>query len=342
MATTKKTKAAVVKSTPNQDIFLKVITDLKPQVDEIGNLCLQIQVVDENTLAVAQQNLSKASSLVKSIEEKRKEAKQPILDAGKLIDSTCKSLIEVAEAGIAHIKEQVGNWEKKRLEEAKKLEEEAAAKASEEKAKIEAEEARKKAITDYINLQLIPYLQGTYEALKTPADCDNFLSYIQTKFPGAEKFKEYLSEAVKIRDNYINLISNKKQQFLTAGTLSEAEKHILAEKEAMAKLQQELAAKELALKAAEETARLEKEKRDAEAAAEAEALRIQTEASLDKTKNIRYNWRYEVYDMYQVPNDWKMVNDAAIKQYIKDAKGNLNDGQKLNGIRFFKEMIVTS
>lgn len=336
----KKTDATV--TTPNQGVFLQVLTELKPQVDEIGHACLQIKVADESTLSIAQQNLSKVNAIIKSIEEKHAEAKRPILDAGKLMDSTKKSLLEVAEKGKAHIKTEIEAWERKRKEEEAKKQAEIEAKAAEQAAKIQAEEERKKGIMDYINGQLVPYLQGTYEALKSVEDCDNFLTYIKAKFPGAEKFQEYLDEALKIKETYIKLIQNKKEQLLTAGTLSEAQAKLMAEKEAMAKLEQELAAKQLALKAAEEQARLEKERQETEEKAQTELLKAQAEADGNKTKGVRYKWDWEVYSEIEVPDRWKSPDPKKIDAYLDECKDKLADGQKLNGVRFFKKMIISS
>lgn len=89
---------------------LKEIEILKSQIDEIGKNCQQIKVTDEVTLAIGQQNLSKANNMLTLVEDKRKTIKQPYLDAGKLVDNTAKSLTEELNKGIGHIKTQVGNW----------------------------------------------------------------------------------------------------------------------------------------------------------------------------------------------------------------------------------------
>ena len=61
------------------DKNLALLSNFKQQADEVGNLCLQITITDETTLAIGQQNLAKANQLAKAIEEKRKAIKQPYL-----------------------------------------------------------------------------------------------------------------------------------------------------------------------------------------------------------------------------------------------------------------------
>lgn len=107
---------------------LKDLENLKSQIDEIGKNCQQIKVTDEVTLAISQQNLSKANNMLSLIESKHKEIKAPYLEAGRLCDNTKKVLVEELNKGISHIKGQVGDWEKKRLEEEAKKKADLAAK----------------------------------------------------------------------------------------------------------------------------------------------------------------------------------------------------------------------
>lgn len=59
------------------------------------------------------------------------------------------------------------------------------------------------------------------------------------------------------------------------------------------------------------------------------------------TKGIRTNWTFEVIDISQVPLKYLMIDDKKIKEYIKDNKDNLTDGQVVRGIKFFTEKTVT-
>jgi len=90
---------------------LEVVTRVKEELESVGKVCQQMKVVDETSLAIAQQNLSKANQLAKFVEDKREEIKAPYLNAGKTIDKICKDLVVEINKGILHIKSQVKEWE---------------------------------------------------------------------------------------------------------------------------------------------------------------------------------------------------------------------------------------
>ena len=175
------------------DKNLALLSNFKQQADEVGDLCLQITITDETTLAIGQQNLAKANQLSKAIEDKRKAIKQPYLDAGKKVDEVAKTLSESIEKGIKHIKDQVADWEKKRRE----------------------EEAKKKQILDYINGELSSRLQQLYNEADTLDKAAEALKYITERFPKDDKFGDYVSVAHALRDNYKTMLEAKIQAFNT-------------------------------------------------------------------------------------------------------------------------------
>lgn len=321
---------------------LAIINALQVQVDAIGTQCLQIQIVDDSTLAIGQQNLSKANSIAKSIEDSRKKIKEPYLSAGKLIDSTCAKLTETIEKGMAHIKSEVGKWEKERLAILAAKQAEIDAKAKEEDQKRIAEEIRKQDILTFISNTLKPYLQSTYEGLKSAADCDKFLTYINKNFPGVDKFQEYLPDAIQIRDNYIDLIKGKKAQFSAAANISDTELALLKQKEKLAILQQELDAEKLRIKQAEEAAEAEKKRKEAEELAMLEKAKLQAQSDLEKTKGVRYIWKFELVDIEFAPKEWLTIDEAKVKEYMKANKDSLKDNEVINGIKFYKESSVVA
>jgi len=83
---------------------LEVLESLKAEIDTQANNCLQIKVMDDSTLAVCQQNLSKINQLVKTIDAKRKELKaaleadirkfftSPFRKDGKYLDTDVRGL----------------------------------------------------------------------------------------------------------------------------------------------------------------------------------------------------------------------------------------------------------
>ena len=202
------------------DKNLALLSNFKQQADEVGDLCLQITITDETTLAIGQQNLAKANQLSKAIEDKRKAIKQPYLDAGKKVDEVAKTLSESIEKGIKHIKDQVADWEKKRRE----------------------EEAKKKQILDYINGELSSRLQQLYNEADTLEKSAEALKYITERFPKDDKFGDYISVAHALRDNYKTMLEAKIQAFQTGDIRAVTTAEMLVEdaKEYAAQVQEQV------------------------------------------------------------------------------------------------------
>ena len=336
----KQPKSEVMVANPKLQKDLEIIQSLQIQVDEIGTQLLQIKVMDDSTLSICQQNLSKVNSVVKTIEEKRVILKAPYLEAGKQIDALCKSITDLATKGITHAKSEIANWERQRLAIAAEAQAKIDAQAKEVEQKRVAEEARKQEILTFISTSLKPYLQSTYEGLKSVEDCDKFLTYIDQKFPGVDKFQEYFEDANQIKDNYIDLINSKKSQFGSAANISEAEKILLLDKEALILAKQQLAQRELEIKQREDIARAEKERKEAEELAELEKAKIQAAADLEKTKGVRYIWKFEVVDINNVPKEWLCLDESKVKEYLK-ANKDMKEGT-VNGVTFFKTSSVVA
>jgi hypothetical protein len=87
-----------------------------------------IEVKDEVSQLNATSQLREAAALKAGIEQCRKDAKEPHLQAGKLIDAHAKQLTVDLEDGISHLKSQLRSWEiglaERREAELKKAEEE--------------------------------------------------------------------------------------------------------------------------------------------------------------------------------------------------------------------------
>lgn len=341
MKKTKNTEAVMV-ITPNLQKNIDILQAFKSQVDVIGKNCQQIQVVDEITLGIGQQNLSKANNLLTSIEEKRVAIKAPYLESGKLIDSTAKILSEELSKGIKHIKDQVAEWEKKRLAEAGAKQAEIDKELAEKQAADKAEEDRKAIIRAYIKDKATPTLQKMYADCTSIIVCDEKLVTIENNYKSREYFAEYANEAYQLRDNYIELIKAKKVQLAAAATMSDAEIKLALEKEAIAIEKANMLLRESELKAKEETTRLDKEAKEAAELAETEKQRLAQEAELNRTKGIRYTWTFELSDIKAVPLDWLTLDEAKIKEWLKLNKSDLKDGDIMDGVKFIKRMGVNS
>lgn len=210
---------------------LDSINAFKVQIDLIGRQCKLIEIKDELTLAIAQQNLSKANQMAIFVEEKRVQIKAPYLAAGKLVDETAKKIVSELHAGIAHIKIQVSAWEKARQKEAKDKQDAIDAELAAEKAKLESLPLTNEVVNDFVTKQ--------------------------------------------------------------------------------------------------EEAQAEKE-------------RLAAELASNKTRGIRYQWKFELVDKAKLPQEWITLDSDAVKQHLKEFKGELVDGEVIQGVKFYKEIIVTA
>lgn len=327
---------------PNLTKELNVITELKAQIDIMGTQCLQIKVVDDSTLSIAQQNLSKATQMVNFIEEKRVIIKEPYLASGKFIDKTCKDLTEKLLSGTLHLKTEVRNWETARLAEAKAKQDEIDRKAAEDRQKIQEDIDRKQKIQDYINEKAIPALIRLVENCSSIEKCDFALNNIENAYKPREFFQEFSDHAYSVRDNYIAIIKTKKLQLEYADTMSDEQKELAKEKEEIALAKAKMEEREAKIKEAEDKIIADSMAKELELTLRAEKDKIANEALMSKTKNVRYTWKFELVDKTQLKPEWITLDEAAVKEYIKGRKDILNDGETINGIKFYKEMSVVS
>jgi hypothetical protein len=335
-------KAELIQVSEKTKQSMEILSAFKAQVDEISSNCLLISIVDESSLSVGQQNLSKANTMLKAIEDKVKLIRKPLNDELKQISAIGAPLTESLEKAVNHLKSQVASWEKKRLEE------EAAKKAEidrqlAEKAKAEAaEQKRKDDIRTYINEKAVAVLKKMYEDCVSVEACDNKLQSIEKNYKPREFFAEFADEAYSIKDNYISLIKAKREQLASVSVMSEAEKELALEKERIAIEKNNMALREAELKSKEEANRIEKERKEAEAAAVLEKEKLDAQAALNKTKGIRFTWGCELYDMSNVPAEWLILDEAKVKEWRKDNEDLVKDGEVIKGVRFFKRMGVAS
>jgi hypothetical protein len=278
----------VTKTNKELQDSLASISYFKKKSATIAANCLLIKISDDTTLAIAQQNLSKANELVKSIDEKRKTIKAPYLEAGKKIDALAKELSEPLDKAVEHIKSQVKSWEE---------------------ARREAERKRQETL-NYINVELSNRLKQLCDEADSKEKCDEVLNYIDTRFPKDERFGEFIGQAHALRDTYIQLLTAKKQSFSGESNVP----IITVEQE------------------------IEEVKKQNEVVAEI----VTQSASVNKTRNIRETWKFEVADINQVPMDWLTIDEAKVKAYLAENKETLKDGETKKGIKFFKEISVTA
>jgi len=60
--------------------------------------------------------------------------------------------------------------------------------------------------------------------------------------------------------------------------------------------------------------------------------------SFKKTRN---PWTYEIVDINLVPKEFLMVDESKVKEYLKANSDSLEDGEVINGIKYYKDLKVT-
>lgn len=313
----------------------------KQEIDAQANNCLQIKVVDDSTLAIGQQNLSKINQLVKLVDDKRAKFKAPYFEAGTLIDKTAKDLVELAVKAVEHLKSEVKEWELKKQKEAaeaKALLEKQQAEAQE---KLASEEKRKADIRSAID-RARTTLQNCYNACISVESCDAQEKYILDGYKPIESFEEFGTEAYELRDNYLSLIRTKKVQLQSADTMSESEIALAKQKEELAKQKMDLAAREAEVKAQEDAIAAEKAAKSEAERVKAEQAKIDAAAEMDKTRNIRSIWKFELIDKSKLIPDWTCMDETVVKEFLKVNKDSIQDGAIINGVKFYKDISVIS
>lgn len=317
----KKSNTDVVVITPELQSAIDKFSAVKSQIDAIGADLLTIKITDASTLSVAQQNLSKANDLVKLVDEKRKGIKEKPLRECQTIDEAAKYITKTVLEGIASVKQQVVNWETERL----KKEQE---KKAELEAKITAEQPddvkNEIEIIKYINNKAVPSLNKFYEASTTPELCDKHYNIIEANYKPQEFFGNHSKLAYDLKEAYLTLIMAKKIHL--EGDERGSFKVVNAKKVADNIV---LFAKSL-------------ERGLTGAAVKEELEQLETESALNKTKNIRYNWKFELVDASKLTPDWTALNESVVKEYLKENKESLKDGEVINGVKFYKEISATA
>ncbi|MFA7289593.1 MAG: hypothetical protein WC055_12020 [Melioribacteraceae bacterium] len=321
---------------------LDILQAFKAQVEEMSTNCMQIQIVDDTSLAVAQQNLSKVNALLTNTKNKITSIRKPYNDELKQIAAIGSTLTEPLEKAVEYLKIGVGEWEKKRLAEAAEKQAKIDQELAQKRALEQAEEDRKAKIRAYISEKSSPLLKKMYSDCTSVEICDKNLLSIANNYKPREFFQEFADEAYELKDNYVNLIKTKKEQLLSADQMSEAEIELALERERIAIEKNNMLLREAELKSKEEAARLEKEKKESEEKAAIEKQRLADEAEANKTRGIRYTWGFEINDIKAVPLDWLTLDEVKVKERLKSNKDGLKDGDIVDGVKFLKKMGVSS
>jgi len=326
---------------PELAAALAKLTDTQKEVEELSSTCKQIVVKDEDSLRIAQQNLTKVNTLLKFVDERRKEIKEPFKKSCETIDEVAKGMTNPLSDAVTHLKAGIKSYDEMKVAEMqaaqKKLEEEAEARRKEEADRL----AENEKITSYINVTLREWMQERYSENDVEKLKQN-LNAIINNFPTDDRFKGFSQMAYELRDNYIQMIQTKIETLSKADVLSDQEKKILEDKRILAEQKEALAAREREIIAEEERIKSEKERKVIEEKAEQDRLLLEAKSAQEQTSGIRKNWKFELVDKSKLIPDWITIDESAVKEYLKANKEALKDGEVINGVKFYKETSVVA
>ena len=307
------------------------------QMEAACDKCEAIEIVDEASLQVGRQQLKVLNQTIKAIDEQRKIIKAPYWDACKKIDAVANMLVERAQAVVDAGKRKISDYEieaKKRADELViQAEMEAEAKLKENQAKINAANQMTQKIADYE--------KDALDAFSAASNIDELKAaheqYIKPGFPGPEEWGDQQTAAKAMFKRIVDFKDNRKKALLQQKELAEQgqelsalEKKKLALKAEMEKLEAEEKAEQERLAA--EAAAAEQKRKDDELAKMREQAVIQTSSPNVGTMRETISWELNNWD--KVPEEWKQLNEDAIKIFIKEHKGSIVNGSIVNGVRF--------
>lgn len=215
----------MAKKTETQDINSLVVQnpDLKPsliqfeafkvQLEQQAKMLDTIEIKDDSTLSILEQNLSKMNDLVKSVEENRKQLKQPYLDKGRAIDAAAEYVTSVPQNSIKLAKDKKLKWV----------------------AAVEAEKTRKAELQARIDK-----LTNWWLVSVASADSLEVLSKMEKQLDtvkGVEYYQERNEEVQELKKKYLEIIALMKMNFTNEESTPDVQEAI---KEAIEEAKEEI------------------------------------------------------------------------------------------------------
>lgn len=276
---------------------------VKAQGVELAVKCQAIQITDANTLAMAQQVLAQANEFDKAVEKKRKELKEPYLEAGKEIDTIAKSITDGVKKGLELGKQKLRAWNDS--------------------------EALRKNEEDAANQKLVDYLKKVEDAISlklaqanTVELCNALIESINKNFPALAIFGIYEEQAAKSKDNFIKLLETRIGIYETAtGNTPFAAEQVVQKLEEQQVVQQQIV-------------------ENAKEVEEAKAIVMENNVAM--TSKVRKTWRFEVADELKLPRNFLSQDDTKIRAYMTEIKAELEASEKKEiirgGVRFYLDL----
>lgn len=270
---------------------------IRSEAIALAGQCAAIKITDENTLAMSQQVLSKANQIVKTVEAKRSEIKAPYLQAGKAIDELAKQIMDPLEKAIESGKLQLRKWNE----------------AQAERDKLAKAETQKK--FDFLT-GIKKQLDEKVAACKTSEDCEKLIASINKNFPALDVFGEYAIGANATKNNFINLLTIRKDALLAATSNKSNASEVVATK--LEEIKAAEGVKEEITTAIQETKEI-----------------VESNVSAIKS-NVRRSPKFEIVDESKLPRQFLSADERKIREYMNANKDKITkEGVIIGGVRFY-------
>ena len=310
---------------------------VKETTDNQAKLCNAIVVSDDQTLTKATQVLSVAQKTLKSVEDQRKAMKAPYLKAGNDIDAAAKELTEPLSKAIADGKQKVLEYNQKvQAGQAEKI---AALEAEKEKQAEQLQAGSDKREEQYRLFEgILKQISDKSQLCRTEDNCAKLINSINTKFPSVEQYGEFASEALEVKE-YSLYILNEKAKLFKDRPETLTEEQVAAEKEL--RNNEATGWRNITDKA---TRRFKEEATEDQAQSDekhAEIAQKVVEVAAAAPTGMRKTMQFEIAANFSdIPDGFKMLNEKAVREWMKENKAAIKDGDVHHGIRFFEKQTV--
>jgi hypothetical protein len=298
-----------VATTSTNEQGLAEFNKLKASIDDqIKNLSL-IKVNDDTSMAVANQQLSKAKQLIKTVNDAHALVKEEAL---RFCQSADKAKREMANPLI----EAMGLTESELLAYNRKVE--ADKKAELDRLEKEKEKLRKEAEdTKQALIKQMKEFEARAFTLINDATNPAQLSFVYTKY--IQEFPAVYDVNIKDR---ISKLGKAKLDVMNAPGSEKEEVYSFLYDELTGTVRQIIAPVVL------------------QPSFDAIEVKKSVIEKSSTPSNIKKTWKHEVVTLEAVPMGWLLVDESKVKAFIKENSDKFTEGEIINGIRYFLESSV--
>jgi phage-related protein len=327
-------------STVKQQTLIDEIKPYMVKINELSDTLAQMEVKDDQGLAIFEGNLKDAKMILKGLKHVLEVLLTPLKTDMDLIKNAFKTPMDRIADSISkgntkslNYKEEKANILRlKREEEERKIQEQ----LNQEKHLIAMIESLQRRMNAYLFGGSFPTRDGEVQSsagLNSLKECDNLLITIDHKFPSPETYGKFGSEVDKIRVKTIDNIYALKDIFEMINSPKES-----VREEGLKKMNKLRADNQI-----ETDYAIQKIEQKAEVESAKMISNLDKEIKNAK-KNVRRVVAWEVTDKYRIPVNYMNVDDRLVNNFkassLEKIKEKIESGEEasnpsISGIRFF-------